>query len=104
MKKLFIQKNCKGLPPYFRPTRTKIWGQSFAIFLDEPLIQVFSYKKWTLGWGFPKRKYRSCFPWSVQMFSVIKLIFGGRVLIFSLVEILNPFEQHENPFYFAHCL
>ena len=26
-------------------------GQSFANFLDEPPIQVFSYKKWTLGLG-----------------------------------------------------
>ena len=25
-----------------------MWGQSFANFLGQPLIQVFSYKKWTL--------------------------------------------------------
>ena len=47
----FMEKNPKNLErtaPIFQANTHQNMGQSFANFLDEPLIQVFSYKKWTL--------------------------------------------------------
>ena len=41
-------KNLQKTAPYFGACWPEIGGQSFAIFLGQPLLQVFSYKKWAL--------------------------------------------------------
>ena len=41
-------KKLQRTAPIFQANTHQNMGQSFAIFLGEPLFQLFSYKKWTL--------------------------------------------------------
>ena len=49
LEKAVDPKKLQRTAPIFQANTHQNMGQSFAIFLGQPILQVFSYKKWTLA-------------------------------------------------------